>query len=99
MVELFIRWQYPSVEWVKLKIDGAAKGNLCATGGGGIIRGHRGEVYEVFAINCGSCTCTKAELMAVMKGLLVAWDGGHEKVTVEVDSEVAVRLLEGEAPL
>ena len=74
---------------MKLNTNGAAKGNPGAAGDGGIIPGHRGEVYEVFTINCSSCTCTKAELMAVMKGLLVVWnEGNHRKVMVEVDSKV-----------
>lgn len=58
-----------------LNIDGAAKGNPGEAGAGGLIRGHRGEVHKVFALNCGICTSTKAELMAVLKGLLVTWEG------------------------
>ena len=85
-VEAYIRWIHPRVGWVKLNTDGA----------GGIIHGHRGELFETFAVNCGVCSCTRAELLAVLRGLSVAWNGGHRKVQVEVDSEVVVSLLTGD---
>lgn len=96
--EVFIRWKYPGLGWVRLNTDGASKGNPGKAGAGGLIRGHRGEVFEMFAANCGECSNTRAELLAVMRGLIVAWNGGHRKVVVSVDSEVVVRLLEGEPP-
>ena len=96
--ERYIRWYHLGVGWVKLNTDGASKGNPGPAGAGGLIRGHRGELFEVFAMNCGSCSCTRAELLAVLRGLMVAWGGGHRKVQVEVDSEVVVRLLEGDPP-
>ena len=97
-LEAFIRWIHPGVGWVKLNTDGAAKGNPGPAGAGGLIRGYRGEVFEVFSINCGVCSCTRAELLAVLRGLSVAWNGGHRKLHVEVDSEVVVRLLTGDPP-
>ena len=96
--EILVKWQCPSVGWVKLNTDGASKGNPGKAGAGGVIRGHRGEVFEMFAMNCGECSCTRAELLAVMRGLIVAWNGGHKTVIVSVDSEVVVHLLEGDPP-
>ena len=72
-VERLIRWTYPRDGWVKLNTDGAA-------GAGGVIRGCRGELHETFALNCGVISCTKAELLGVMRGLAIAWNGGHRKV-------------------
>lgn len=95
---MFICWRSPSIGWVKLNTDGAAKGNPGKAGAGGIIRGHRGEVHEVFALNCGSCSCTRAELCAVLHGLGIAWNGGHKKVLVSIDSEVVVNMLVKEIP-
>ena len=96
--EAFIRWMHPGVGWVKLNTDGAAKGNPGPAGAGGLIRGRRGELYEMFATNCGDCSCTRAELLAILRGLSVAWNGGHKKVNVEVDSETIVRMLDGDPP-
>lgn len=92
-VESYIRRRHPRVGWVKLNTDGAAKGNPGPAGAGGLIRGHRGELFEAFVVNCGVCSCTRAELIAVLRGLSMAWNGGHRKVHVEVDSEVVVHLL------
>lgn len=75
----------PDIGWVKLNTD-AAKGDPGAAGAGGLIRGSSGE-FEYFAVKCGVCTCTKAELMAVMRGLQIAWEGGHRKVHILVDFE------------
>lgn len=33
-----------------------------------------------------------------MRGLSVAWNGGHRKIVVSVDSEVVVRMLAGDPP-
>ena len=96
--EMYVRWRYPSIGWVRLNTDGASKGNPGKAGAGGIIRGHRGELFECFAANCGECSCTRAELMAVLRGLNVAWNGGHRKIVLSVDSEVVVRMLEGDPP-
>ena len=96
--EVLVRWQHPREGWVKLNTDGASKGNPGPAGGGGLIRGPRGEIYEVFALNCGSCSCTKAELMAVLRGLQIAWEGNHKHVLVLVDSEVVAKILLSDAP-
>lgn len=61
--EVLVRWKYPSMGWVRLNTDGASKGNPGRAGAGGVIRGHRGELFEVFALNCGVCSCTRAELL------------------------------------
>lgn len=92
-VEIFVRWLHPDDGWVRLNTDGAAKGNPGAAGAGGIIRGHSGELFEMFAANCGYCSSTRAELLAVVRGLVVAWNGGHRRIQLTVDSEVVVRAL------
>lgn len=55
-------------------------------------------VHEVFASNCGNCSCTKAELFVVLRGLAIACNGGHRKVQLKVDSDVVVRMLLEEVP-
>lgn len=47
----------------------------------------------MFALNCGVCTCTWAELLAVQRGLIIAWNKKYKKVVVAVDSEVVVKFL------
>lgn len=93
-----MRWKYPNLGWVRLNTDGASKGTPGRAGAGGLIRGHRGELFEVFVLKCGICSCTKAELLGVLRGLSVAWNGGHRQVIISVDSEVVVNLLGGDVP-
>lgn len=38
------------------------------------MRAHRGELYEVFALNCGVCICTKAELLGVSERIVVGME-------------------------
>ena len=95
--EIKISWSHPREGWVMLNTDGASKGNSGVAGAGGLIRSHRGEVFEIFAMNCGICSCMRAELLAVQRGLSIAWNGGYRKVQVRIDSESVMRLLQGEA--
>lgn len=78
--EVMIRWSYPREGWVKLNTDGAARGNPGPAGGGSIISGHRGEFLIAYALNYGRCMSTRAELSAVVRGLLLAWQEGFKKV-------------------
>lgn len=84
--------------WVWLQTDGASKGNPGSVRVGGIIRGHGGEVFELYAMNCGDCMCTRAELLAVVRGLAIAWNGGHRKVKLKIDSQVVVHMLMDATP-
>lgn len=95
-ISTMVSWKYPEDGWVRLNTDGAAKGNPGEAGAGGIIRGPRGELFEMFAANCGVYSSTKAELLAVMRGLATAWNGGHRSVRLTIDSLVVAQLLEGE---
>lgn len=94
--EVFVRWMYPREGWVRLNTDGASKGNPGEAGAGGIIRGYRGEMFEMFAANCGICSSTKAEFLAVLRGLTLAWNGGHKRVQLTVDSETVAKALVGD---
>ncbi|XP_056697578.1 uncharacterized protein [Spinacia oleracea] len=91
--EIYVRWIAPREGWVKLNTDGASKGNPGRAGCGGVIRGNGGEIFDVYASNCGTCSSTKAELLGVVRGLAIAWNAGFKKVVLSVDSEVVVKLL------
>lgn len=91
--EVFIRRLCPREGWVKLNTDGATKGNPGQAGCGGIIRGHRGELFEMFAARCGVCSSVQAKLLGVLCGLAIAWNTGNKRVQLNVDSEVVVQLL------
>lgn len=84
------------VSWVKLNTDGTSKGCPGQAGAGGIIRGSCGRSIGMYATNCGIASSTRAEFLAVLKGLALAWNTGQRKVVLEVDSVVVVCTLLGE---
>ena len=45
---LLVRWEFPSPGWVKINIDGAARGYHGLTTCGGIFRGSMGGIYWNF---------------------------------------------------
>lgn len=93
MQNIYVRWSFPSEGWAKINTDGASKGSTGQAGAGGIIRGSRGEIIGLFAANCGLAPCIKAELLAVLKGLALAWNKGLKRVILEVDSQVVTKSL------
>lgn len=94
--EIGIKWEHPLDGWVKLNTNGASKGNPGQAGVGGIVRGRGGRPLSMFAANCGVASCTKAEFLAVLKGLALVWNLGNRRIVLEVDSLVVARALLGE---
>ena len=81
-VEIGVHWKALPPSWVVLNADGVAKGNPGPTGGGGVLRGHRGEWILGFAENMGISTSMKAELKALLRGLKLATEKGVQKLWV-----------------
>lgn len=48
-----------------------------------------------FAEGLGACSCTEAELWAVLKGLHLVKDRGIQNIAIETDSVVAKNLISG----
>ncbi|CAN1183028.1 Putative ribonuclease H protein At1g65750 [Linum perenne] len=47
-------------------------------------------------MNLGKCSITRAELRGVVLGLQLAWERGYRKIQLQLDSQCAVLLLQGE---
>ncbi|CAN1127814.1 Putative ribonuclease H protein At1g65750 [Linum perenne] len=47
-------------------------------------------------MNLGKCSITRAELRGAMLGLQLAWERGYHKIQLQLDSQCAVQLLQGE---
>ncbi|PWA45031.1 hypothetical protein CTI12_AA521190 [Artemisia annua] len=94
--EVLIRWVAPPVSWVLLNTDGASRGNPGEAGGGGILRDSRGYFLRAFTENYGICTVTRAEILALLRGIVMARDVGIRKLIIKLDSGVVARLMEGE---
>jgi len=77
--------------WLKLNIEGVVKGNPGPTGGGGLLRDHRENWINGFSANLGWRSSVKAELLALLKGLQLAWNMGVSHLEVEIDSQLALK--------
>ena len=75
----------------KLNIDGASKSNPGLSEGWGIFHDQYDNWIKAFTCNFGWCTSVKAKILAILKGLRIAWDTGYRKVEVNMDSQIAVR--------
>ena len=60
----------------------------------GSVRDNQGKWLFEFIFNIGSYGAIKAELWAIIEGLMLAWSKGCRKVVLEVDSELVVRWLQ-----
>lgn len=67
-------------------MDGAARGNPGPAGGGVIIRDQFRKWIKGIVANFGHCTFVKAELLALLKALKLAWTEGFRRVIFQVDS-------------
>jgi len=96
--EIYVGWESPREDWTVLNTDGASKGNPGPTGGGGIIRGCRGEWLGGFAERMGVCTSMKAKIKAVYRGLQLAKSMNIRNLWVKLDSQIVVGMLNGGFP-
>ncbi|GAU49779.1 hypothetical protein TSUD_141690 [Trifolium subterraneum] len=60
---------------------------------GGIVRGDQGEWIGGYAKGVGSCSAFKAELWGVLEGLRYVRSLGFNKIELNIDSEVVVRVI------
>ncbi|CAJ2661468.1 unnamed protein product [Trifolium pratense] len=88
-----LAWQAPSVSWIRLNTDGAAKVGAIA-GCGGVLRGNNVEWIFGFSKNIGICSAYVAELWGVLECLKLARLRGVTKIELHVDSHVVVKTLQ-----
>ena len=93
MVPTPIKWSPPPLGWFKLNIDGSSLSNPGLAGGGGVIRNHLGEWVGGFSRVIGFTTSVQAKLRALKSGLLLAIDLGILNLEIEMDSLLAVELI------
>jgi ribonuclease HI len=93
MVPTPIKWVVPPVGWYKLNTNGSSVGNPGLAGGGGVIRNHVGDWVGGFSRAIGITTSVQAELRALKDGLNLAIDLGILNLEIEMDSLVAVELV------
>ncbi|KAK4847868.1 hypothetical protein QYF36_006700 [Acer negundo] len=79
-------WSPPSLDWIKINVDGSmnpVEGSIAACG---IIKDYKRKWFGGFALNKGMGNVIEAELWGILEGLKIAWMIGYKKVVVETDS-------------
>lgn len=84
----------PMMEFM-LFIDGASKGNPGAAGIGVVLTTLSGETVAEIGDPIGIATNNVAEYKALIRGLTEAQTFGAQKVTVQTDSQLLARQMEG----
>ncbi|CAN1184835.1 Putative ribonuclease H protein At1g65750 [Linum perenne] len=60
---------------------------------GGLLRDSSGRTLRAFTANLGRCSITRAELRAALIGLMIAWETGHRRIKLQMDSTAAIALF------
>ncbi|HEX5322374.1 MAG TPA: ribonuclease HI family protein [Capsulimonadaceae bacterium] len=80
---------------MRLAIDGASKGNPGPAGAGVVIMDGDGQILEEIAKPLGIATNNVAEYQALILGLEEAKKRGACHITVQTDSQLLARQVEG----
>lgn len=81
--------------WIKIKVDGAAKGNPGPTGCGGVARNQSGLLVSMVTLPLGTQTNHYTKASAAHIGLHVAKREGFTKVWLESNSLNTINCLSG----
>jgi len=84
-------WKPPPYGFLKVNIDGAAKGNPGLVGFGGAIRDDQEQIQKIFHGQLGKATNNIAKLMALEQCLEILVDSNSHNVIIEADLELIIR--------
>ncbi|KAK2405415.1 hypothetical protein QL285_054655 [Trifolium repens] len=88
-----VRWNSLGGTGMILNVDGSSIGNPGVSGFGGLIRNSDGAWVHGFYGNLGVSNILHAELMAIYKGLLLAWELDIKELWCYSDSKTAISLI------
>ena len=89
----WVGWSMPQNNFVKLNCDGSSIGNPGRAGFGGLIWRANTEWVVGFSSHVNQADNLCVELLALRRGLDLAWSLGFRRVECEVDCEEVVRLI------
>ena len=88
-------WKPPSVDFVKINVDGAVFPDENKFGIGVVIRNHEGQVLASQSLKLHQAYSPGLiEDIVVYSGIILASDIGFHKVVVEGDSKVVMMVLQ-----
>ncbi|CAL2228836.1 unnamed protein product [Prunus armeniaca] len=93
-VEVDLKWEPPISGQFKLNVDGSRRNGSGHIGAGGVIRNSSGDWIRGFAVNLGKGQILEAEIWGLFFGLKLAVDKEINNLVVEMDSALAVQLIQ-----
>ncbi|GAU48622.1 hypothetical protein TSUD_133530 [Trifolium subterraneum] len=88
-----VKWNALGSSGMILNVDGSSIGNPGVSRYGGLIRNSEGAWAHGFAGNIGFSNILHPELMALYRGLLLAWQLNIKELWCYSDSEAAIKLI------
>ncbi|GKU86855.1 hypothetical protein SLEP1_g1329 [Rubroshorea leprosula] len=92
--ELLVRWEKPPPGYVKINVDGIARGTSRASATSSVCGDSNGDWCFGFTQQLGMGITIRVDLYASWKGVQLAWEKGYKKVIIEADSLLAKQKLE-----
>ncbi|GLT63422.1 hypothetical protein SLA2020_359880 [Shorea laevis] len=92
--ECLVGWDPPPSGFVKLNVDGSARGSPGPSAVGGCCRDTSGNWLFGFNQQLGDGHAIRAALFALWKGMELTWNKGYRQVIVETDSLLAIQKLQ-----
>ncbi|CAL5427260.1 unnamed protein product [Camellia sinensis] len=77
----------------KMNTDGSASGDPRDGGFGGLINDEKGIWIYSFYGKLTNCSCIEAEIWAIYRGLIIAFEKGYKDLIIETDSMDAIDML------
>ncbi|KAH0781476.1 hypothetical protein KY290_001074 [Solanum tuberosum] len=88
-----VRWEAPQEGMMKFNTDGASRGNPGSSAYGFCLRNNHGDLIYAVAENIGITTNMEAELRAILEGIKYCVAKKVEKLIVESDSLLIVKII------
>ncbi|CAN1823008.1 Putative ribonuclease H protein At1g65750 [Linum perenne] len=93
-MEAQISWEPGPIDWATVNVDGSVLRSPARAAAGGVVRSEDGRAIGAFVANLGCCSVTRAELHGAVLGLELAWSLGCRFVELQLDSRVAIALIQ-----
>ncbi|CAN0898742.1 Putative ribonuclease H protein At1g65750 [Linum grandiflorum] len=88
-------WWRPALQgWVTVTSDGSFIPSSRHAAVGGAVQDWQGRLLGAYTANLGSCSITRAELRGAIESLRLAWQLGHRRVALQMDSKAALSILQ-----
>lgn len=94
-----VSWKPPDEGVVVLNVDGSALSNPGQAGFGGLVRNSSGKFLLSFYGSLGVSDIMHAEVVALLRGIMLCWEAGYRAVVCYTDSLNMVKMVTDRVPI